>query len=182
VVAVLVCVAHIYLLRDADVSSWAASSHLEQRLDACVAVPMASCKHRVLGSSQCICKLQATATQGGARQQHACMVPRRLAQQRAACALVKPMLCLLQSGLKKQDMIDVIALGAIAAPMYALKGPAMAKQTYPTAFPLKHQQKDMRLALALGDEVGKLVLCVEVQQPVCLCCRFVLPEVWHAVM
>lgn len=28
----------------------------------------------------------------------------------------------------------------------------MIKSSYPPAFPLKHQQKDMRLALALGDE------------------------------
>lgn len=28
----------------------------------------------------------------------------------------------------------------------------MIQSSYPPAFPLKHQQKDMRLALALGDE------------------------------
>ncbi|KAK4339572.1 hypothetical protein RND71_041034 [Anisodus tanguticus] len=33
-----------------------------------------------------------------------------------------------------------------------MKGPAMIKNSYPPAFPLKHQPKDMRLALALGDE------------------------------
>lgn len=36
--------------------------------------------------------------------------------------------------------------------MFKIKGPAMIKNSYPPAFPLKHQQKDMRLALALGDE------------------------------
>lgn len=36
--------------------------------------------------------------------------------------------------------------------MFKLKGPAMIQSNYPPAFPLKHQQKDMRLALALGDE------------------------------
>ena len=30
----------------------------------------------------------------------------------------------------------------------------MIKDKFDPAFPLKHQQKDMRLALALGDEVG----------------------------
>lgn len=58
-------------------------------------------------------------------------------------------------GLSKQDFLDVVKLGAIAAPMYGLKGPAMIEQRYPTAFPLKHQQKDMRLALALGDEASQ---------------------------
>ena len=33
-----------------------------------------------------------------------------------------------------------------------LQGPSMAKQQYPTAFPLKHQQKDLRLALELAEE------------------------------
>lgn len=37
-------------------------------------------------------------------------------------------------------------------PMFKGKGPSMNKSSYPPAFPLKHQQKDMRLALALGDE------------------------------
>ncbi|KAG2500279.1 hypothetical protein HYH03_001857 [Edaphochlamys debaryana] len=58
-------------------------------------------------------------------------------------------------GLRQSDLIDVIGLGAIAAPMFALKGPAMAKRAYAPAFPLKHQQKDMRLALALGDQVAQ---------------------------
>ncbi len=53
-------------------------------------------------------------------------------------------------GLRQQDVIEVVGLGAIAAPMFALKGPSMAARTYNPAFPLKHQQKDMRLALALG--------------------------------
>lgn len=43
-------------------------------------------------------------------------------------------------------------LGACANPMFKLKGPAMIENRYPPAFPLKHQQKDMRLALSLGDE------------------------------
>ena len=50
-------------------------------------------------------------------------------------------------GLSQEDLIDVISHGAIATPMYALKGPAMKDAKYPTAFPLKHQQKDVRLAL-----------------------------------
>nr|CAD1819891.1 unnamed protein product [Ananas comosus var. bracteatus] len=51
-------------------------------------------------------------------------------------------LCLAdKSGLNPQTLLDVL-----------LKGPAMIKGSYAPAFPLKHQQKDMRLALALGDE------------------------------
>jgi glyoxylate/succinic semialdehyde reductase len=36
--------------------------------------------------------------------------------------------------------------------MFRLKGPAMLQGSYNPAFPLKHQQKDMRLAPTLGDE------------------------------
>lgn len=40
-------------------------------------------------------------------------------------------------------------------PMFKMKGPSMIDGKYTTAFPLKHQQKDMRLALALGDELAQ---------------------------
>uniref|UniRef100_A0A804NSB0 Glyoxylate/succinic semialdehyde reductase 1 n=1 Tax=Zea mays TaxID=4577 RepID=A0A804NSB0_MAIZE len=69
-------------------------------------------------------------------------------------------LCLAdKSGLSPQTLLDVLYsltikkdLGAIANPMFKLKGPTMLQGSYSPAFPLKHQQKDMRLALALGDE------------------------------
>jgi len=54
------------------------------------------------------------------------------------------------AGLQKNDVIDVLGLGAMACPLFSLKGPAMVEGKYPTAFPLKHQQKDMRLALELA--------------------------------
>ncbi|TYG60894.1 hypothetical protein ES288_D07G103900v1 [Gossypium darwinii] len=57
-----------------------------------------------------------------------------------------------RSGLNPHDLLDVLDLGAIANPMFKGKGPAMLQNNYSPAFPLKHQQKDMRLALALGDE------------------------------
>ena len=46
-------------------------------------------------------------------------------------------------------------LGAMGNPLFKMKGPSMIDEKYATAFPLKHQQKDMRLALALGDEVAQ---------------------------
>ncbi|XP_078173062.1 glyoxylate reductase 1 [Carex rostrata] len=62
-------------------------------------------------------------------------------------------LCLAdRSGLSPQTLLDVLDLGGCANPMFKLKGPAMIESKYPPAFPLKHQQKDMRLALSLGDE------------------------------
>lgn len=74
------------------------------------------------------------------------------------------------SGLKGSDLLEVVSLGAVAAPMFALKGPAMAEAVseagkgssesekkdplarFPPAFPLKHQRKDLRLALELAAE------------------------------
>ncbi|XP_059626327.1 glyoxylate/succinic semialdehyde reductase 1-like [Cornus florida] len=57
-----------------------------------------------------------------------------------------------RSGLSPNTLLDVLDLGGIANPMFRMKGPTMIQGSYSPAFPLKHQQKDMRLALALGDE------------------------------
>jgi 3-hydroxyisobutyrate dehydrogenase-like beta-hydroxyacid dehydrogenase len=58
-------------------------------------------------------------------------------------------------GLKESEVIDVLAQGAINNQMFQLKGPLMATGNFSPAFPLKHMQKDMRLALQLGDENGQ---------------------------
>jgi glyoxylate/succinic semialdehyde reductase len=44
-------------------------------------------------------------------------------------------------GLDPATIVQVVGQGAIAAPMFALKGPSMIKGSYPPAFALKHQQK-----------------------------------------
>jgi glyoxylate/succinic semialdehyde reductase len=58
-----------------------------------------------------------------------------------------------KAGLKGSDIIDVIKESAIASPMYGLKGPKMLEGDYAVNFPLKHEQKDLRLAVGLGDQV-----------------------------
>eukprot|EP00879_Flechtneria_rotunda_P023470 GHRR01024826.1.p1 GENE.GHRR01024826.1~~GHRR01024826.1.p1 ORF type:complete len:256 (+),score=98.14 GHRR01024826.1:252-1019(+) len=60
-----------------------------------------------------------------------------------------------KAGLQQPDLLEVLGLGAMANPMFALKGPSLTQRQYPPAFPLKHQQKDLRLALALGDSVNQ---------------------------
>ena len=60
-----------------------------------------------------------------------------------------------KSDLSQETLLQVISLGAIASPMFALKGPSMVAGNYPPAFTLKHQQKDMRLAIALADELAQ---------------------------
>jgi glyoxylate/succinic semialdehyde reductase len=65
-------------------------------------------------------------------------------------ALAEAMALAEKSGLSQADLLEVLSLGAMANPMFAVKGPAVVERSYPPAFPLKHQQKDLRLALALG--------------------------------
>ncbi|KAK7402259.1 hypothetical protein VNO78_14381 [Psophocarpus tetragonolobus] len=58
-------------------------------------------------------------------------------------------------GLDPDVLVQVVSQGAISAPMYSTKGPSMIQSLYPTAFPLKHQQKDLRLALGLAESVSQ---------------------------
>jgi 3-hydroxyisobutyrate dehydrogenase-like beta-hydroxyacid dehydrogenase len=51
--------------------------------------------------------------------------------------------------------VEIMGLGAMACGMYKGKGPNMIKGDFPTQFPLKHQQKDLRLAIELGEQVGQ---------------------------
>lgn len=60
-----------------------------------------------------------------------------------------------KAGLKQQDIIEVLAQGAINNPMFGLKGPLMAEGNFQVAFPLKHMQKDMRLAQLMADELAQ---------------------------
>lgn len=63
------------------------------------------------------------------------------------------------AGLPMQEVLDVLSCGAINNPMFQLKGPLMANGTFTPAFPLKHMQKDMRLALLLGDTLAQPLAC-----------------------
>lgn len=60
-----------------------------------------------------------------------------------------------KSGLSQEQLIEVLGLGVMANGMFSMKGPSMTQHKYPTAFPLKHQQKDLRLALELAHEHGQ---------------------------
>lgn len=63
------------------------------------------------------------------------------------------------AGLDAAELVKVLDLGAMSSPLVRGKGAAMAKRQFAAAFPLKHQQKDMRFAVALGDEVGQSLPC-----------------------
>ncbi len=58
-----------------------------------------------------------------------------------------------KAGLDASDILDVIGAGAMANPMFALKGKLISQGNFDAAFPLKHMQKDMRLAVLLGDQL-----------------------------
>ena len=60
------------------------------------------------------------------------------------------------SGLDTARFLEVLDSGAVSNPMFRLKGPQIAaNREFPTAFPLKHMQKDLRLALRLAEEIGQ---------------------------
>lgn len=60
------------------------------------------------------------------------------------------------SGLDLSQFLEVLDAGALSNPMFRLKGAMVAENdSFPTAFPLKHMQKDLRLALRLVDQVGQ---------------------------
>lgn len=61
-----------------------------------------------------------------------------------------------KSGLELAQLLEILDSGALSNPMFRLKGPMMAAGgDFPAAFPLKHMQKDLRLALRLAEETGQ---------------------------
>ena len=89
-----------------------------------------------------------------------CATRMKLANNLVMCgmltALCEGMALVSGSGLDADQFLEVLDSGAVANPMFRLKGPQIAvNKAFPTAFPLKHMQKDLRLALRLGEEVGQ---------------------------
>lgn len=71
-------------------------------------------------------------------------------------ALCEGMALASESGLDTAQFLEVLDSGAVANPMFRLKGPQIAANgEFPAAFPLKHMQKDLRLALRLAEEIGQ---------------------------
>merc|ERR1711988_1251003 len=57
-------------------------------------------------------------------------------------------------GLDGNKLVEVLSLGAMANPMFALKGPKMSSDDHAPHFPLKHATKDLRFALNLAKAAG----------------------------
>jgi 2-hydroxy-3-oxopropionate reductase len=60
-----------------------------------------------------------------------------------------------KAGLTPPDLMEVIDSGVIANPMFRMKGGSILNNNFTVAFPLKHMQKDLRLAVSLGDQAGQ---------------------------
>ncbi len=60
-----------------------------------------------------------------------------------------------KGGLALDDLLEVLAAGALANPMFTIKGTLIGRGEFAPAFPLKHMQKDLRLAADLGDILGQ---------------------------
>jgi len=60
-----------------------------------------------------------------------------------------------KAGLTPPDLLEVIDSGAIANPLFRMKGGSILNNNFSVAFPLKHMQKDLRLAVSLGDQAGQ---------------------------
>eukprot|EP00636_Phaeomonas_parva_P001633 CAMPEP_0118872570 /NCGR_PEP_ID=MMETSP1163-20130328/14680_1 /TAXON_ID=124430 /ORGANISM="Phaeomonas parva, Strain CCMP2877" /LENGTH=304 /DNA_ID=CAMNT_0006807771 /DNA_START=170 /DNA_END=1084 /DNA_ORIENTATION=+ len=63
-----------------------------------------------------------------------------------------------RAGLDPKEVVSVLGQGAMANPMFALKGPKVARpageRDHAPNFPLKHAQKDVRFALNLAAKEG----------------------------
>jgi 2-hydroxy-3-oxopropionate reductase len=64
-----------------------------------------------------------------------------------------------KADLSSSDLLDVLDSGALANPMFKMKGAQITQGAFDPAFPLKHMQKDLRLAVALGDALGQPLFC-----------------------
>jgi glyoxylate/succinic semialdehyde reductase len=56
-------------------------------------------------------------------------------------------------GLSTETLNEILKLGAMNNALFSMKLPNMVSGQYEAHFPLKHQQKDLRFAVSLGDEM-----------------------------
>lgn len=71
-------------------------------------------------------------------------------------AFCEGMALAVKTGLDTGQLLDVLDSGAMSNQMFRMKGNLVSQNTdFPVAFPLKHMQKDLRLALRLAEESGQ---------------------------
>jgi len=57
--------------------------------------------------------------------------------------------------LDQVTLLEILSLGALSSPLVTSKGSAILESNFPSQFPLRHQQKDLRLAMNLSEEVAQ---------------------------
>merc|ERR1712226_1602663 len=57
-------------------------------------------------------------------------------------------------GISAEELVEVLMCGALSSPIVNAKGKAVCNGKYDVNFPLKHQQKDMKLAIDLAEANG----------------------------
>lgn len=62
-----------------------------------------------------------------------------------------------KTGMDNTTLIKILSEGAMANPMFNLKGPLISDDDHAPNFPLKHAHKDMKFALSLAEKVGAQV-------------------------
>ena len=58
-----------------------------------------------------------------------------------------------RAGLQQKDVLEVLDLTSLACPLMINKGKAIIEGGFPTNHPLQHMQKDLKLALNMGDQL-----------------------------
>ncbi len=58
-----------------------------------------------------------------------------------------------RAGLQQKDVLEVLELTSLACPLMVNKGKAIIEGGFPTNHPLMHMQKDLKLALNMGDQL-----------------------------
>ncbi|XP_076340319.1 uncharacterized protein LOC143240936 isoform X2 [Tachypleus tridentatus] len=58
-----------------------------------------------------------------------------------------------RAGLSQKDLLEILELGSLSCPAVTEKGQAIVEGSFGTNMPLQHMQKDLRLALAIGDQL-----------------------------
>jgi len=76
-------------------------------------------------------------------------------------ALSEGMVLAEKSALSQDTLLKILSLGALSSPMVNGKGASIINSNFSPNFPLKHQQKDLRLALSLAESLGEELPTIE---------------------
>lgn len=58
-----------------------------------------------------------------------------------------------RAGLQQRDVLEIFELTSLSSPLLMEKGKAILEGAFPTSLPLQHMQKDLKLSLAMGDQL-----------------------------